>query len=198
MAVGSVNYLNESLSNLGTLKTEGYDVGIHYRLPETAFGRFRIASDSTYLTKYEVVSGPGATPQNLVGFMSGEDGMYRVRSNLQLDWDFKQFGASWTMRYYSGLKDICYTDTDECSSPNYTNPWWSGYGMSQKGSVTFNDAQFRYTAPWKGTFTVGVNNIFDKKGPYYYSVTTAGTGSPPYNPNFDIDRFWYVSYNQKF
>ena len=209
VVAGSVNQLNESLSNLGTLKTEGYDIGIHYRLPETSFGRFRIASDSTYLTKYETVSGPGAIPQDTVGFMSGgtaggtgEDGMYRLRSNLQVDWDYKQFGASWTVRYYAGLKDICYDNTPgaqvECSSPNYTNPWWGTYGMSQKGSVAFNDAQFRYTAPWKGVFTVGVNNIFNKKGPYYYAVTTSGTGSSPYNPAFDIDRYWYVSYNQKF
>jgi iron complex outermembrane receptor protein len=202
---GSINQLNESLANLGTLKTSGYDVGIHYRLPETSFGRFRIASDSTYLTKYETVSSPGATPKNQVGFFAadnGEQALYRLRSNLQVDWDFKQFGASWTIRYYSGLKDQCYYAPNgavyECSSPNYTNPWWPSVGMSQKGSVAFNDAQFRYTAPWKGVFTVGVNNIFNKKGPYYYSVTTAGTGSGPYNPAFDIDRFWYVSYNQKF
>jgi len=198
LVAGSIATLNEGLANLGTLKTEGYDVGIHYRLPETSFGRFRIASDSTYLTKYETVSGPGAVPNTPVGFMSGEDGLYRLRSNLQLDWDFKEFGASWTVRYYSGLKDKCYTATVECSSPDYTNPWWGTYGMSQKGSVAFNDAQFRYTAPWKGTFSVGVNNIFNKKGPFYYSVTTSGTGSSPYNPAFDIDRYWYVSYNQKF
>ncbi len=204
LAAGSINALNESLANLGTLKTEGYDVGIHYRLPETSFGRFRIASDSTYLTKYETVSGPGATPVDHVGFMTsstslfGEEGMYRLRSNLQLDWDWKQFGASWTVRYYSGLKDKCYTATVECNMPNYTNPALEGVGVSQKGSVAFNDAQFRYTAPWKGTFSVGVNNIFNKKGPYYYAVTTSGTGSSPYNPAFDIDRYWYVSYNQKF
>jgi iron complex outermembrane receptor protein len=202
LAAGSVNQLNESLANLGTLKTAGYDVGIHYRLPETAIGTFRIASDSTYLTKYETVSGPGAIPTTPIGFMDGEDGMYRLRSNLQVDWAYKAFGASWTIRYYSGLKDICYDNTpgelDECSSPNYTNPWWGTVGMSQKGSVAFNDAQFHYTAPWKGTFTVGVNNIFDKKGPFYYAVTTSGTGSSPYNPAFDIDRYWYVSYNQKF
>jgi iron complex outermembrane receptor protein len=202
LVVGSVDQLNESLSNLGTLKTSGYDIGIHYKLPETSFGRFRIASDSTYLTKYERVSGPGATPQDLVGFMDGDNAIYRLRSNLQVDWDLKQFGASWTIRYYSGLKDQCYDNTPgayiECSSPNYTNPWWGTVGMSQKGSVAFNDAQFRYTAPWKGVFTVGVNNIFNKKGPYYYSVPTAGTGSPPYNPDFDIDRYFYVSYNQKF
>ncbi|RDJ00192.1 TonB-dependent receptor [Dyella solisilvae] len=202
VAAGSVDSLTETLYNLGTLKTEGYDVGIHYRLPETSFGRFRIASDSTYLSKYELVSGPGAVAKTPVGFMDGEDGLYRLRSNLQVDWDYKQFGASWTIRYYSGLKDQCYsndpTDLVECSSPNYTNPWWGTYGMSQKGSVAFNDAQFRYTAPWKGVFTVGVNNIFNKKGPFYYSVTSTGTGSSPYNPAFDIDRYWYVSYNQKF
>jgi len=198
LAAGSISSLNEGLANLGTLKTEGYDVGIHYRLPETSFGRFRIASDSTYLTKYEIVSGPGATAKTPVGFMYGEDGLYRLRSNLQVDWDYREFGASWTVRYYSGLKDNCYTDTVECSSPSYTNPWWGTYGMSQKGSVAFNDAQFRYTAPWKGVFTVGVNNIFNKKGPYYYAVTTSGTGSSPYNPAFDIDRYFYVSYNQKF
>ncbi|WP_445146199.1 TonB-dependent receptor plug domain-containing protein [Dyella sp. Tek66A03] len=195
---GSVNSLNESLANLGTLKTEGYDVGIHYRLPETAIGTFRIASDSTYLTKYETVSGPGAIPVTPVGFMYGEDGLYRLRSNLQVDWAYQAFGASWTIRYYSGLKDQCYTATVECSSPNYTNAWWGMTGMSQKGSVAFNDAQVHYTAPWKGTFTVGVNNIFNKKGPFYYAVTTSGTGSSPYNPAFDIDRYWYVSYNQKF
>jgi iron complex outermembrane receptor protein len=202
LVAGSVNYLNESLTNLGTLKTEGYDIGIHYRLPETSFGRFRIASDSTYLTKYETASGPGAIPSTPVGFMNGEDGMYRLRSNLQVDWEYKQFGASWTVRYYSGLKDNCYSNTPgsvvECSSPNYTNPWWGTYGMSQKGSVAFNDAQFRFTAPWKGVFSVGVNNIFNKKGPYYYAVTTSGTGSAPYNPAFDIDRYFYVSYDQKF
>lgn len=204
LVAGSINNLNESLTNLGTLKTEGYDVGIHYRLPETSFGRFRIASDSTYLTKYETASGPGATPINHVGYMTsntslfGEDGMYRLRSNLQLDWDYREFGASWTVRYYSGLKDKCYTATVECNMPNYTTPGLGGYGVSQKGSVAFNDAQIRYTAPWKGTFSVGVNNIFNKKGPYYYAVTTSGTGSSPYNPAFDIDRYWYVSYNQKF
>ena len=43
-----------------------------------------------------------------------------------------------------------------------------------------------------------MNNIFNKKGPYYYNVTNFGAGSPPYNPSFDIDRYFYVSYNQKF
>jgi iron complex outermembrane recepter protein len=86
----------------------------------------------------------------------------------------------------------------ECSNPTYTNPWIGSFGIAQKGSVAFNDLQLRYTAPWKGTFTFGVNNIFNKQGPLYYNVTLAGAGSPPYNPAFDYDRYFYVSYNQKF
>jgi iron complex outermembrane receptor protein len=204
-ATGRITELNESLANLGTLKTEGYDFGIHYLMPETSFGKFRIASDSTYLVKFQEVSGPGATPSDTVGFMAGEDGLYRIRSNLQLDWDYKQFGASWTVRYYSGLKDTCFSNATpdeggivECNQPNYTNPSLGGFGVSQKGSVAFNDFQLRYTAPWNGSFTAGVNNVFNKKGPFYYSVITSGTGSPPYNPAFDIDRNFYLSYNQKF
>ncbi|HEX7813614.1 TonB-dependent receptor domain-containing protein, partial [Dyella sp.] len=199
---GTITELTESLTNLGSLRTQGYDFGVHYRLPETAIGSFRVSSDSSYLSKYETVSGPGAVTQSNAGFMDGTTGLYRLRSNLQVDWNLKQFGATWTMRYFAGMKDSCYSNTAdaviECSNPNYTNPWIGSTGIARKGSVTFHDAQFRYTAPWKGMFTVGINNVFNKKGPYYYNVNAAGTGSPPYNPSFDLDRYFYVSYNQKF
>ncbi|GLQ91313.1 TonB-dependent receptor plug domain-containing protein [Dyella acidisoli] len=206
-STGAISSLTETLYNLGSITTSGYDLGIHYRLPETSFGRFRISSDSTYLTKYQQTSGPGAVPQDLAGFMNGEQGLYRIRSTFQTDWDYKQFGASWTVRYYSGLKDTCYSNSYgsppgtpmiECANPTYTNPWIGAYGISRKGSVAFNDAQVRYTTPWKGVVSLGVNNIFNKKGPFYYSVVQTGSGSPPYDPNFDIDRFFYLQYNQKF
>lgn len=195
---GRITALNESLANLGRLSTDGYDLGLHYRLPETSIGTFRVASDSTYLSSYDRASGPGIASRALAGYMDGTQGLYRVRSNLRADWDFRQFGASWTLRYYSGLKDSCYTATVECNRPDELNQRTGGMGVSRKGSVTFSDVQVRYRARWNGTFTLGVNNLFDRKGPLYYAVTAAGTGSPPYNPAFDIDRYVYVGYNQKF
>lgn len=196
---GAITSLNETLANLGALNTQGYDFGIHYRLPELPIGRIRIASDSTYLTKYQSIPAPGETPQDFAGFMNGDQGLYRIRSTFQVDWDYKQFGASWTIRYYSGLKDNCFIVPNvECSNPTYINPWIGSYGISQKGSVAFNDLQLRYTTPWKGVVSFGVNNIFNKKGPFYYAVAGYGTGSPPYDPNFDIDRYFYLSYSQKF
>jgi iron complex outermembrane recepter protein len=197
-STGLITSLIEGPVNLGAIDTSGLDYGVHYRLPSTPFGQFRVGVDGTYLEKYQTNNGPGSLTKNLAGWMNGTQALYRWRTNVQLDWDYKQFGASWTVRYYAGLKDSCWDVDVECTDPNYSNPVFDGQGMAQKGSATFNDAQFRYRTPWNGTFAVGVNNIFNKKGPFYYNVSFAGSGSPPYNPEFDIDRYFYVQYSQKF
>jgi len=195
---GVITSLYEGPVNLGAISTSGFDFGIHYRLPTTPFGQFRVGVDGNYLSKYQTNNGPGSLTRNLAGWMNETQALYRVRSNVQLDWDYKQFGASWTVRYYSGLKDSCWDVGVECDNADYPNPVYPGQGMAQKGSATFNDAQFRYKTPWDGTLSVGVNNIFNKKGPFYYNVSFAGSGSPAYNPQFDIDRYFYVQYSQKF
>ncbi|GLQ97996.1 TonB-dependent receptor domain-containing protein [Dyella mobilis] len=195
---GLINSLREGPVNLGSVNTRGFDFGIHYRLPVTPLGQFRVGVDGNYLSSYQTSNGPGSLTKNLAGWMSGTQALYRTRSNVQLDWDYKQFGASWTVRYFSGLKDSCWDVGIECDNPDYPNPVNPGQGVAQKGSTTFNDAQFRYSMPWNGKLSLGVNNIFNKKGPLYYNVASAGSGSPPYNPQFDIDRYFYVQYSQKF
>lgn len=199
-STGAITNLIEGPVNLGAINTAGFDFGIHYRLPKTSFGQFRVGLDGNYLSSYQTSNGSEASIKNLAGWMNGTQALYRVRGNFQVAWDYKQFGASWTMRYFSGLKDQCY-DIEanvECGNPDYPNPVYPGAGMTQKGSVTFNDVQVRYKTPWDGTISAGMNNVFNKKGSFYYNVTAAGSGSPPYNPQFDIDRYFYVQYSQKF
>ncbi len=195
---GAITSLNESMANLGKLETSGYDFGAHYRLPQLPYGQFAVALESSYLTKYDITNGPGQPTQGMAGMISGTSGLYRLRANLSLDWSLGNFGATWTVRYYGGLRDACWDASTECNQPNYTNPWIGTVGASNKGAVAFNDAQFRYKLPWNAAVSVGVNNLFNKKGPFYYNVAAAGSGSPPYMPAFDIDRYFYVSYNQKF
>ncbi|WP_329742520.1 TonB-dependent receptor plug domain-containing protein [Dyella sp. A6] len=197
-SAGVITNLNESLANLGTLKTEGYDFSGHYRLPKLPYGQFMISLDSTYLSKYDITNGPGKPTEGMAGMINGTNGLFRIRANASLDWSYGNFGATWTVRYYSGLRDTCWDVGVECNEPNYTNPWIGTTGASSKGGVTFNDAQFRYKLPWHASFSVGVNNIFNKKGPFYYNVAIAGSGEGPYLPAFDIDRYFYMSYNQKF
>ena len=197
-ADGHVATLDESLANLGTLRTEGYDLGLHYRFPETRYGEFTLLSDSTYLKDYTQVSSPGAAPRHLAGYMSGVQGLYRVRSNLSLDWSWRRFGATWTTRYFSGLKDSCWSADVECNRPDELNALTGVTGVSRKGGVAFHDLQLRWQAPWNGNIRLGVNNVFGRRGPFYYNVSSAGGGSPPYNPAFDIDRYFYLGYQQKF
>ncbi|KJV25945.1 TonB-dependent receptor plug domain-containing protein [Luteibacter yeojuensis] len=195
---GSITALDETLVNLGSLSTEGYDLGLHYRFPATRFGEFALTSDSTYLKDYTQRSSASAEPRQLAGYMNGVQGLYRVRSNLTLDWSWQRFGATWTVRYYSGLKDSCWSATQECNQPDTPNVISGGQGISRKGGVAFNDLQFRWATPWNGNVRVGVNNVFARKGPFYYNVSSAGGGSPPYNPAFDIDRYFYIGYQQRF
>lgn len=195
---GAITNLNEGLANLGKLETEGYDFAAHYRLPKMAAGQFTLSLESTYLTKYDVTNGPNQPTQGMAGMISGTGGLFRTRANASVDWSYGNFGATWTVRYYGGLRDSCWSATVECNEPNYTNPWIGTTGASSKGSVAFNDVQFRYKLPWNAAVSLGVNNLFNKRGPYYYNVTAAGSGSAPYLPSFDVDRYFYMSYNQKF
>lgn len=197
-ADGRITSLDESLANLGTLRTEGYDLGLHYRFPETRYGEFTLLSDSTYLKDYTQASSPGSAPRQLAGYMNGVQGLYRVRSNLSLDWSWRRFGVTWTTRYFSGLKDSCWSSDVECNRPEEINALTGAEGVSRKGGVAFHDLQLRWQAPWNGNVRLGVNNIFGRKGPLYYNVSSAGGGSAPYNPAFDIDRYFYVGYQQRF
>jgi iron complex outermembrane receptor protein len=82
--------------------------------------------------------------------------------------------------------------------PNYYAPGVGVEPMTQIASVTFDDMQVYWKAPWNGTISLGANNIFNRKGPYIYGGY-AGSDTPyNYNASYDIGRFIYVRYQQKF
>lgn len=198
-ANGQVVDLSYELQNRGRLETEGYDFGFTYRLPRFSFGEFRITSDTNYVSKYNQMLG-GDTP---TVYSAGQYSTWRVRSNANLDWTYGNFGATWGIRYYSGLKEDCAFDLDggsECNLPNYVTP---GVGVTPKrqvGAIAFNDLSVRWTAPWNGTFSVGANNVFNRKGPLFYTASSNAIGNSGfvYNPSYDYGRFFFVRYNQKF
>lgn len=63
------------------------------------------------------------------------------------------------------------------------------------GSTTFNDVQFRWEAPWNATVAIGANNVFEKVGPVMYTQPSANV---LYYGGFDIGRFLYMKYTQRF
>lgn len=60
---------------------------------------------------------------------------------------------------------------------------------------TFHDLELRWNAPWEATVAIGANNVFDHVGPVLYSQPSANV---PYSGQFDIGRFVYMKYQQRF
>ena len=67
--------------------------------------------------------------------------------------------------------------------------------IRKTGSNTFHDLQVSYTAPWDATIAVGANNLFDHRGPLMYSAPNSAFA---YYGGFDIGRFLYMKYTQRF
>jgi iron complex outermembrane receptor protein len=193
-----VNNLTYGLRNAGVTKTAGYDLGLTYKY-ETEYGTFGTNWNTTYVTRYDSKSTNDAdapmTPR--VGYSNTADGpTFRTRSNLGLTWNLGDFGATWTMRYYSSVKEVCFY-TDKCNIPDFSADWTNGTvtPYNRSGSTTFNDLQLSYNTPWDSKVSVGANNVFEKQGPILYTTPSSNFA---YYGGFDIGRFWYVRFEQKF
>jgi len=191
---GALNYALRAGINQGWVDTEGYDFGINYRLPEFSFGRFAAHWDTTYTAHLDNKPDdkPGTPVVPNIGQVVAGAAAFRIRSNASLDWTLGNFGATWTTRYYSSLKEIC---SFECNEPNHTAPDTGPNPLNRTGANAFHDVQVRWTAPWNGTVSVGANNVFDHLGAIQYS---APNSTFLYYGGFDIGRFYYLRYTQKF
>ncbi|MCL7715165.1 TonB-dependent receptor [Stenotrophomonas mori] len=193
-ADGHISQLFYGLANLGEMETEGYDLGVKYRLPELAIGQFSLDWQTTYTAKYDE-QGQNAKGENITIGYVGSPGIFRVRSNLGLNWEKGEWGVNYTARYYSGMKEDCVALGDGwCDLPDrYANGEWAP--LRSTGSNTFHDLQVSYKAPWNATVAIGANNVFNHRGALQYS---APNSSFAYYGGFDIGRYVYLKYTQRF
>lgn len=193
-ADGHISALTYGTANLGKMETEGYDLGIKYRLPELSIGNISIDWQTSYLSKYDEEGQNSAGDTIMIGRV-GEAGLFRLRSNVGINWSKGDFGVNYTARYYSGIKEGC-IDTGEfwCNAEDH---FANGEAdpLRKTGSNTFHDLQVSYNAPWDATIALGANNVFDHRGALQYS---APNSSFAYYGGFDIGRFLYMKYTQRF
>ncbi|MDG2519075.1 TonB-dependent receptor domain-containing protein [Lysobacter soli] len=202
---GFVDTLTFTGINAGYREAEGYDLDLGYRLPTDRFGTYNLSWQTTYTSRDEIKTdtNPATPPQQLVGYATspGFIGTFRIRSNASLTWDMGMWSATWGARYYSSQKETCLSATLfpwECSNPEFAagNPTPAqARVINEVGSNTFHDLEFRWKAPWNATVAIGANNVFDHVGPVLYSQPNANVS---YQGQFDIGRFVYMKYQQRF
>ncbi|MGH8076806.1 MAG: TonB-dependent receptor domain-containing protein [Lysobacter sp.] len=189
---GQITSLSFGGRNAGFVETEGFDFDLTYNLA-TDWGKFGLAWLNTYVSRNELKA------DNLDGVASQQNGFggnFRLRSNANLSWEKGSWGASWSSRYYSGTKENCYF-ADRCSLPDYAAPDTQGLNvpLTELGSNTFHDVQVRWTAPWDATVAIGANNVFEHYAAPAYDQPNSGYS---YYGGFDIGRFVYLKYQQRF
>ncbi|MEN5425051.1 TonB-dependent receptor [Stenotrophomonas pennii] len=188
---GNITALTYGTANLGKMETQGYDLGVKYRLPEMAIGNFNIDWQTSYLSSYDEEGQNSAGDTITIGRV-GEAGLFRIRSNATIGWTKGDFGVNYTARYYSGIAESCIAIG--CTDPDRFQNGESA-PIRKTGSNTFHDLQVSYTAPWDATIAVGANNVFDHRGALQY---TAPNSSFAYYGGFDVGRFLYMKYTQRF
>ena len=220
---GNIPIVTFGNRNAGFREVEGYDFDLSYRYATANLGTFSVVSNTTYTSKDVFVNtNDRRVPLSAVGFGS----TFRVRSNLNLGWQSGPFSINWMARYYSSIKEGCTYFTPQLADtpanrPNRAPPvtvdhlecneiTFAPTGAFQAdgvtpasdlsrrnrtGSITFNDVQFRVETPWNATVAVGANNVFDRVGPTLYSQPSANVS---YYGGFDIGRFLYMKYTQRF
>ena len=189
---GELTFLSFAGRNAGFQETEGFDFDLNYSM-STDYGKFGLSWLNTYVSKNELkTDNLEGAPQQLNGF----GGNFRLRSNANLTWEKGSWGATYGIRYYSGTKEDCFFD-DRCSLPDYAAPDTDGTitPMNELGANTFHDVQVRWNAPWNATVAIGANNLFEHYAAPAYSQPNSGFS---YYGGFDIGRFMYLKYQQRF
>jgi iron complex outermembrane receptor protein len=89
-----------------------------------------------------------------------------------------------------------YIDYDDFTATWNINMIGDTSGTNSSPSWVTQDVQFSYSADWNGIFTLGLQNMFEKKPP----LNTGNTGQRAYD--FDLynayGRITYLQYTQKF
>jgi len=180
-AVGVVTVLDDIETNVGNIQTEGFDIGLDYRL-HTRIGEFTAQFQTTFTTEYNesIPSATGGPPQvyHLAGWEDGTtySSYPKNKSILSVDWTRNNWSALWRVRYIGSMIENCtgFTQYGVCSDPKSDHVLYTGVGLvptNRLGSTVYNDASVSLAVPAIDCrFTLGANNLLGRNPPVSYSA----------------------------
>lgn len=187
---GRILYINDTLQNVGTLQTSGVDFAVRYTMPTTV-GRFRFALDGTWLNAYDLTKS-GLTIHGKGNYDLGA--MPEWKANLGVLWALSPFNAGAILRYVGTFKECAASDNTSTGGLCY-----AGTGAFREvGSNVAVDVSGGYafaSSAGKTTFTVGLNNVFDRRPQYVYAAALANSDPTIYDY---LGRYYYVRFAHAF
>ncbi len=192
VSAGNINYIQTPVVNIGKLNTQGIDLGANYVLPETAFGKFTVAVDSTYLHRYDIDTGD--TVVHMAGRYNSSYGNYtHWRAHAQVGWKLGNWDASWTTRWIGKVQVGSGDLTQNMSADAAIKGVVLDYG-----SYMYHNLQVGYDMAGANLrLDLGVDNLTNKQPPVMYqnNVLNANTDVSTYDT---LGRYYWMRATYRF
>jgi iron complex outermembrane recepter protein len=152
---GPIQSILETNQNTGQWRTAGFDVGVNYRSPATAWGRFGFSLNGTYISEWKAQQEDGS-------FISGVGNndlfatIPRWRHYLALNWESGAWGATLGQSYQHGYRETLYKLCDA----NGICP------DTRVDAYRLLDLQVTYAGIKHAKITMGVKNLLDRAPPF--------------------------------
>ena len=187
-STGAIGQFNNFLTNIGVIETDGWDMDLFWKLPDSEWGKFSVAWQNTWVGRYEAFGAAGARQPRAVGIEVNDSAIPEWTSTLVLDWRLGDWTADWTARHISDLTERCPDARLPCSNPPTSN---------RLGAVTYHDLQVGWkTDLFNGLqLTAGVNNLFGKDPPICLTCSLNGYDASTYDL---MGQFFYLRASLKF
>lgn len=201
---GEVVNIRTGSFNVFNVKVQGTDLNANYRLDTAYAGSFTTQWRATHVRRAEErLIDASVAGENRVGRAEGPFGpVWRWRAVITNQWQYGDYGISWTVRWLSGLVENCsgldvyfelgLATRQLCSDPDPPpNP--IGTALNRVGSVAYHDLSLSWRSRWASVLRVGLRNAFRKDPPFMVSPFANSFGQ-----GYDVPGgFWFITYSQQ-
>lgn len=177
---GELTYIQAQLTNTGTEKMSGLDLGLVYN---RMIGDVDVSLDlnATWLNKYEITPFVGGSTMTYNGFIGGGNGGYpEWRGYGVLSARKGKVIGTWSTQWIGKATDFY----AEAGDIGYKTP-----------NVFYHNAQIAVEVTDKTRLSFGVDNVFDRKPPYIQNFTDGNTDTMTYDL---MGRRFYVGFRTGF
>jgi iron complex outermembrane recepter protein len=186
--VDPLAYIITTTANLGDIKTSGFDLAVNARSDATAYGRFSVSLNGTYLTKWEQQLVKNGEFYDALGNYSFELDfpVPRWQHVIRVGWESGAWSANLFNRFKSGYTDFNNFTLDD-----------DIYGKNTVGNWSVYDLSVSWTGVKGLTLTGGVLNLMDRKAPF---SNQGSTFQAAYDPRITdpVGRAWYLQASYRF
>lgn len=184
-----ITNFNNTLINIGSIATSGWDLNVVWRLDENSLGTFAVTWNNSFVNDFTTKDLSGKT--DLAGIERSDSAIPEWTSNLIVDWSRSAWSGSWTMRVVDGVTESCSDFLDGtgnsltalglCSDPAPVD----ADSTNRLGTTVYHDLQVAYEVGelmgMDTTIKFGLNNVFEKDAPFCRSCSLNGYDASTYD-----------------